>query len=222
MLYLSTELLKWSKGFKDDNMTEQLSSEKQNVIVDAARKRFAYYGFSKVTMDEIAADVGMGKASLYYYFPTKESLFEEVVKQEVDQFFSDIETMLGEKLPACDMLRNYAGKRIEHFRKLANLRALGFQQPKETRASFMEIYKDFQQREVRILQEILQSGKKNGEFAISNPQQSAEVIIQMLYGPRAWLLKKIDKELDAETYHVLERATKEIVEVILNGIVKRR
>ena len=54
-------------------MTEQLSTEKQAVILDAARKRFAYYGFSKVTMDEIAADIGMGKASLYYYFPTKES-----------------------------------------------------------------------------------------------------------------------------------------------------
>lgn len=203
-------------------MTEQLSTEKQHVIVDAARKRFAYYGFSKVTMDEIAADVGMGKASLYYYFPTKESLFEEVVKQEVDQFFGGIETSLAEKIPASEMFRNYAAKRIEHFRKLANLRALGFQQPKETRAPFLGIYKDFQQREVKILQQILQLGKRNGEFAFLDPRQSAEVIMQMLYGPRAWLLKKIDKELDDETYAALEGATKEIVEVILYGIVKRK
>ena len=78
-------------------MPEQLSTEKQAVILDAARKRFAYYGFSKVTMDEIAADIGMGKASLYYYFPTKESLFEEVVKQEKNQFFNDIHSMMREK-----------------------------------------------------------------------------------------------------------------------------
>ena len=67
-------------------MSEQLTSEKQAVILDAARKRFAYYGFSKVTMDEIAADVGLGKASLYYYFPTKEGLFVEVIKDEKSQF----------------------------------------------------------------------------------------------------------------------------------------
>ncbi len=203
-------------------MTEQFSTEKQAVILEAARKRFAYYGFSKVTMDEIAADIGMGKASLYYYFPTKESLFEEVIKQEVNQFFGGIENSLAKKIPASDMVRNYAMKRVEHFKKLANLRALGFQQPNETKSSFIEIYKDFQQREVKILHQILQLGKKNGEFDLINTTQSAEAIMQMLYGPRAWLLKKIDKDLDEETYRTLEQATKVIIDIILNGIRKRK
>ena len=115
-------------------------------------------------MDEIAADVGMGKASLYYYFPTKESLFEEVVKQEKNQFFNDVHSMIEKKVPSCDMLRRYASKRIEHFRNLANLRALGFQQHGEMRASSVELYKEFQQQEVDVLQQILQLGKKNGDL----------------------------------------------------------
>jgi len=202
-------------------MAEQLSTEKQAVILDAARKRFAYYGFSKVTMDEIAADIGMGKASLYYYFPTKESLFEEVVKQEKSQFFSDIQSMADEKISASDMLRRYAAKRIEHFRNLANLRALGFQQQGEMRASTLEMYREFQQQEVKSLEQILQIGKKNGEFSIST-QQSAEAIMQMLYGPRSWLLHKQQNNLDDETFLRLEEASKEIVEIILNGIRKRK
>ncbi len=203
-------------------MAEQLSTEKQAVILDAARKRFAYYGFSKVTMDEIAADVGMGKASLYYYFPTKEILFEEVVKQEKTQFFANVETMTGEETSAADMLRRYAARRIEHFRSLANLRALGFQQQGEMRASTLEMYKEFQQQEVKSLQRILQLGKKNGEFAISNLQQSAGAIMQMLYGPRSWYLHKLQRNLDDETFSLLEQATKEIVEIILNGIRKSK
>jgi TetR/AcrR family transcriptional regulator len=210
-------------------MPEQLSTEKQvdeltrrAVILDAARKRFAYYGFSKVTMDEIATDVGMGKASLYYYFPTKESLFEEVLKQEKNQFFDDIHSMIEKKVSSCDMLRRYAAKRIEHFRNLANLRALGFQQHGEMRASSVELYKEFQQQEVDVLQEILQLGKKNGDFGVSNPQQSAEAIMQMLYGPRSWYLHKLQRNLDDETFGLLEQATKEIVEIILNGIRKRK
>jgi TetR/AcrR family transcriptional regulator len=203
-------------------MTEQLSTEKQAIILNAARKRFAYYGFSKVTMDEIAADVGMGKASLYYYFPTKEKLFEEVVKQEKNQFFNDTRAMIEEKISPCEMLRRYAIRRIEHFRNLANLRALGFQQHGEMKTSFSELYKEFQQQEVKTLQQILQIGKKNGEFAIVNPQQSAEAIMQMLYGPRSWFLHKLERNLDDETFNLLEQATKEIVEIILNGIRKRK
>ena len=221
-LYISTHLLKQSNGFKDEDMSEQLSTEKQAVILDAARKRFAYYGFSKVTMDEIAADVGMGKASLYYYFPTKEKLFEEVLRQEMNQFFTDINLMIEKKISSGDLLRRYASRRIEHFRKLANLRALIAQQHGEMKACAVELYKEFQKEEVRVLQEIIQLGKKNNEFTASNPQQSAEAIMQMLYGPRSWYLHKLQREPDDETYSLIEQATKEIVEIILNGIKKRK
>ncbi len=203
-------------------MTEQLSTEKQAIILDAARKRFAYYGFSKVTMDEIAADVGLGKASLYYYFPTKENLFQEVIKQEKDQFLANIQSMIARKLSPTEMLRQYAQRRIQHFRNLANLRALQFQQSPEGRASFLALYKEFQRQEVVLLQQILDLGRKSGEFAVSETRPMAEIIIQMFYGPRAWLLIKREQELDDETYRALEQATKDIAEVILNGIRKRK
>ncbi len=203
-------------------MTEHLGSEKEAAIVGAARKRFAYYGFSKVTMDEIAADVGLGKASLYYYFPTKEGLFQEVVKQEKNQFLADIESMIGEKKEPSEMLRQYAQRRIQHFRDLSNLRALQLQQSPETKASFLKLFKEFQQQEIRLLQQILELGKKAGEFSIADTHQLAEVIIQMFYGPRAWHLIKRERELDDETYRVLEQSTKDIAEVILNGIRKRK
>ncbi len=203
-------------------MAEQLSTEKHDMILGAARKRFAYYGFSKVTMDEIAADVGMGKASLYYYFPTKESLFHEVIKHESEQFFSGINSMLTEKIPACKMFRSYAGKRLEHFRTLVNLRALSLQQSAETRISFLELYKDFHKQEVEILQQIFQLGKKNGEFSVTNPQQTAEVILQMFYGSRAWFFKVRENSLNEETYNEMESAMKSMIEIIINGISKRK
>jgi len=210
-------------------MTEQLSSEKQvddstrrAAILDAARKRFAYYGFSKVTMDEIAADIGMGKASLYYYFPTKESLFQEVVKEESAQFLNDIQALIDKNMKPCDMLRQYAQRRIEHFRNLANLRALQFQQNSETRLPFLELFNDFKKQEVNLLQQILVIGKKAGEFSIADPQHSAETVMQMLYGPRAWILHKRENKLDDETYRAFEQSAKEIVEIILNGIRKRK
>jgi TetR/AcrR family transcriptional regulator len=203
-------------------MSEQLTNEKQAVILDAARKRFAYYGFSKVTMDEIAADVGLGKASLYYYFPTKEGLFVEVIKDEKNQFLADIQVMIETKISPSDMIRQYALLRVQHFRELANLRALQFQQSAESRTTFLQLFKEFQSQEVGLLVQILEAGNKSGEFSVDNPHESAEVIIQMFYGPRAWLLLKRDNTLDNETYRLLEQSTKAIAEMILNGITNRK
>lgn len=201
--------------------TEQISTEKQGLILDAARKRFAYYGFSKVTMDEIAADVGLGKASLYYYFPTKEKLFEEVLRQEKNQFVSNIQSLIDTSAPPSDVLREYALKRIQHFRELANLRALQFQQSPETRSSFFQLYKEFQEQEIGLLVQVLERGNQSGEFSVTDFRGSAEAIIQMLYGPRAWLLHKRDNPLDEETFRQIEQSTRTITEIILNGIRKR-
>ena len=53
--------------------------QKREAIIESAIKRFAHYGVSKTTMSEIAADLSFSKASLYYYFPDKLSLFAAVL-----------------------------------------------------------------------------------------------------------------------------------------------
>jgi TetR/AcrR family transcriptional regulator len=91
---------------------------KEKEILKAARSRFAHYGFSKVTMEEIAADVGMGKASLYYYYPTKEDLFKSVIHKEQNVFIGEIEKLFCRKISAENKLRNYVKKRLEYFQEL--------------------------------------------------------------------------------------------------------
>ena len=110
---------------KVGNMShEENTKEKVAIIINAARKRFAHYGFSKVTMDEIASDVEMGKASLYYYFPTKEELFSSVLAQEMKEFKKNIMIILDESATASDKLQKYVYKRMEFFRILLNLGTL--------------------------------------------------------------------------------------------------
>ena len=52
-----------------------MEDSKVSVIKKAARKRFRHYGLTKTTMNDIAADIGMSKASLYYYFLIKKICF---------------------------------------------------------------------------------------------------------------------------------------------------
>ena len=57
----------------------KISEEKHQLILNAAQKRFAHFGISKTSMEDIAADIGLSKSSLYYYFTTKEDIFKAVI-----------------------------------------------------------------------------------------------------------------------------------------------
>ncbi|MBU1672604.1 MAG: TetR/AcrR family transcriptional regulator [Actinobacteria bacterium] len=56
--------------------------EKEERILDVAKKRFLHYGYRKTTVDEIAADAGIGKASIYLLFKNKEDILLQLIDSE--------------------------------------------------------------------------------------------------------------------------------------------
>ena len=61
------------------NLREQEKEQRRNYILDAAEKMFFSRGYDNVSMDDIAGEIGLNKATLYIYFKNKESLFFAVV-----------------------------------------------------------------------------------------------------------------------------------------------
>ncbi|MBA3686471.1 MAG: TetR family transcriptional regulator [Planctomycetes bacterium] len=64
---------------------------KREAIIAAVRTLFASSSFSAITMDGIAARVGIAKGTLYLYFASKEELFLFLVERELVQLFDEIE-----------------------------------------------------------------------------------------------------------------------------------
>jgi TetR/AcrR family transcriptional regulator, regulator of autoinduction and epiphytic fitness len=54
-------------------------------IVEATRKLLAQYGYDAMSMDDIAAEVGIAKGSLYRHFPSKEALAANVMVELLQQ-----------------------------------------------------------------------------------------------------------------------------------------
>ena len=52
-------------------------------ILEVARNQFFSLGFAKVTMDEIAEELGMSKRTLYQHFPGKKALLRKVLLGKV-------------------------------------------------------------------------------------------------------------------------------------------
>ena len=55
-------------------------SDKVKLIIEASQRRFGLYGIEKTSMREIADDLKLSKASLYYYFPDKESRLSSLIR----------------------------------------------------------------------------------------------------------------------------------------------
>ena len=53
-------------------------------IIVSSGQIFSRYGFRKTTMEEISRALKMGKSSVYYYFRSKEDIFEAVVLYEAN------------------------------------------------------------------------------------------------------------------------------------------
>ncbi|MBU2584052.1 MAG: TetR/AcrR family transcriptional regulator, partial [Bacteroidetes bacterium] len=62
------------------------NNPRKDLIIKSAKERFARYGFKKTSMNDIAADLRMGKATLYHYYKTKEEVFNAVIKFELNEF----------------------------------------------------------------------------------------------------------------------------------------
>jgi AcrR family transcriptional regulator len=60
-------------------------------VVAVARHQFLAHGFRSVSMDDLAAELGMSKKTLYAHFPSKAMLIEAVLKDK----FREVETDLG-------------------------------------------------------------------------------------------------------------------------------
>ncbi|QXT39918.1 TetR/AcrR family transcriptional regulator [Gymnodinialimonas ceratoperidinii] len=77
---------------------------KYDQVIEGARAVFMREGFEGASVDEIARDAGVSKATLYSYFPDKQRLFLEVLKQgctaqsEVEVLFEQPGLSVEEKL----------------------------------------------------------------------------------------------------------------------------
>src|SRR5258707_15492506 len=73
-------------------MAEMLQKDEIVVrdIIDTARALFKKTGFKKTTMGDIAGRLGKAKSSLYYYYQSKEEIFEAVLYVEMDELLDQI------------------------------------------------------------------------------------------------------------------------------------
>ena len=199
-----------------DNAAENGSKKDLNreSILKIAQEIFSKYGYRKTTLDDIANAVRKGKSSLYYYFKSKEDLFQAVIMKEVELLGKELDKVVNRNTDPVDKLRDYLLTKITTFRNLANfynalehaVTAIGF---------IEEIKNRYEQDEIRMIKRILIEGVRKNEFEIYDFNLAAIGITMAIKG--------LEMPLSAGTYGNmnLERSVDVILRILCYGIMKR-
>jgi AcrR family transcriptional regulator len=208
-------------SFYKMNTTEQ-SSDKSNrvqLMIEAAQQRFGLYGVEKTSMREIADDINLSKAALYYYFPDKESLYIAVIEKEQNEFIANINEKLVNIEEPQLFIREYVNIRLSYFRKLLNLSRIRSEAFSGLKPVFRETLSIFKEKEKEIIIHVFKKGISMGIFSISDPDKTAELFLELLKGLRVSVVK--DKKslfIEQDEYDRLLQNTIEFTDIFINGL----
>jgi AcrR family transcriptional regulator len=197
-------------------------SYKEQIIIEAAQKRFGMHGVEKTSMQEIADDLQLSKASLYYYFPDKESLYKSVIEKEQNEFLKKIAEKVQSINEPDKLLREYVNARLSYFHTLLNLSRLRLEAYSDLRPIFRETIISFGEKEKKIVEKILIDGIKKGIFYLDNPDKTAALFLDLLKGLRVSVVNlKKTLFIEPDEYQKLLENTIDFTDIFIKGITRK-
>jgi len=146
-------------------------------IIDAARKRFRYYGIQKTTMQEIAQDAGVAVGTLYLYFGNKDELVVACADKFVEHHREQLATVLAASGTAEEKLRSYI---VARFRMSQEIRTSSRHAAEIARA-VLRVKPDRIEEEGQMMWQavvqILKRGIDDRAFNIESPEDDAKVFL---------------------------------------------
>ncbi len=164
--------------------TNELQDIKKEKILEAAYSRFLHYGYSKTTMNEIAGDLAMSKALLYYYFPDKSQLYTDVMRRLANEYISlNNQSGTFQSLEAAFEFQINS----QHEFILRNYNFFDFFRLNEQSLPDMiwEIVEQVHQAEKDMLVTAIKAETERGRMQpVENPGEVVELLLDALHGVR--------------------------------------
>jgi AcrR family transcriptional regulator len=183
-------------------------------IIISAGQIFSRYGFRKTTMDEIAKALKMGKSSVYYYFKSKEEIFEAVVLYEANILRNELTKAIKSVDSPIGKMENYVFVRMKAFEKLSNYYNAIFDKNLDHFEFIEKIREKYDLEEIAILRLILYDGVRKKIFHVENSEYTAMAIQTTMKGlevPLFWQKREVE----------IDDKLKAILNVLFFGIVNK-
>lgn len=190
----------------------------RDAILDATDRLLAKYGYKKMTIDDLAAEVGIGKGSVYLHFSSKEEIALSHIDRIIDRLTKSLVEIAESRGSVDSRLRNMMVQRVlfrfdsvQHYSQslnelLANLRPRLL----ERRHKYFEV-------EASLFATVLEEGKKAGVFGIKDSLAAAHALLDATNALLPYSLSAYELGERSE----IKRKTLNVADLILNGLRKR-
>lgn len=180
--------------------------ERRLRLLEAAARVFSRQSYDDASMDEIAHEGGVGKPTLYRYFPSKDALFAAVFVDALDALEARLEAVLERQQDLPGRLSGLVRAIVPTFRDhLVPLRFLG-ENAAAVDQSRRRIFRDRKARIAGFLARAIEEGMRRGEAREVDPDRIANLMIGMIWGGAAAIAAE-DGEI-----------AREIAGLVLHGI----
>lgn len=156
-------------------------------IYEVACRQFAQRGFDGVSMRDIAAECGISKATLYHYFPDKDSILRPLAMGATKSIYLHVARHDDAALPAVDRLRRFIVETVtffEAFRWAWIAGSTAFWSDPEARARKERIA--WRDRYEQLLRDILQAGVKSGELHVPDVKLAGRLVLGTINWMPRW------------------------------------
>ena len=191
-------------------------SKRKETILEAARELIDKIGPDKITMELIAKRIEMGKASIYYYFKSKEEIVSEVASEEGKKIQRAVYKAIQHETNPMDKLKAYMVTRVKHMKGIVcyyggkklqkNLHKYYF--------AFEEFQHQFYNFEQTLLESILEDGVEKDLFEIDNVKVATDALLSGMRGIEYQWTFFTDIEEALQQAEVL-------FSILMNGIKKK-
>lgn len=199
------------------NRFSERKTERYEEIIEAAFEVFIKKGFHQTKMEEIAQKAGIGKGTIYEYFPGKKELFCGMVKQCMTWYYDSIKQSVEEGGDFKQKLENMMDTHMKfatHARSLTNLMFHDFAYI--SRDLHMWIIEG-QKKMVKLVEDVLQQGVDEGRLRHVDLHLAA---VMFLTSWRIFFAETVFNDND-DTELSLEKMKEKALDILLNGILKK-
>lgn len=190
-----------------------VSAERRAQIIEAALACFVREGYNNTTMDDIVAESGLSKGSLYWYFKSKDDLFATALMSVFVDVGQEAFAALEQCTTASDKMRAVARAATGFGRAAEGLFNLFLEfwasSPRREEASQLWVGLLAQYKDVVV--GIIEQGVESGEFKPVDAEQLVWAMMAAYDGLAAYIMLMPGLDLD--------RISQVFVETLLDGLV---
>jgi AcrR family transcriptional regulator len=189
------------------------AQERRQQIMDAALACFARKGYHKTTMDDIVAESGLSKGTLYWYFRSKDELFLSLVNSFFLAIQQDMDAIFEQPASASQKLRTMADEFARFYGEVAQFLNVFFEfwMQGTLNEQLNQLFHSMLSEYRGVIGGVIQEGVQAGEFKAVDADQLAVAVMAAYDG--LWFYKMLmPDEVD------LDRASRAFIEALFSGL----